>query len=121
MEQLVSFTNAALDFIKKSVADEKCLGLRINVVSGGCQGMTYEVKFVNEVDKSDLEMELDGVKIYIASKAVIFIAGMTVDYVKNPMGGNLVFENPNAKSKCGCGKSFCTEDSGGCCGGKCGM
>lgn len=119
MKQLITFTNSALKFIRDSVRVEKCIGVRLDVVSGGCQGMTYELQFVNEVDKSDLLMEMDGVQVFIASKAVIFVSGMNVDYVQTPMGGNLVFENPNAKSRCGCGKSFCVDENGFKCGGRC--
>jgi iron-sulfur cluster assembly protein len=122
MDNLLILTESALDFIKKSVAEEKCDGVRVDVVPGGCCGMTYKLDFVEEADPSDLLLEENGVKIYVASKAVMFVSGMTMDYVKTPMGGSVVFENPNAKSRCGCGKSFCPDDSnacGGACGGCC--
>lgn len=118
MQKIISFTVNALDFLKRSIAEEKCLGMRIDIVSGGCSGMTYELNFVNEQKNEDLLVEENGVKIFVAPKAVMFISGMTVDYVKNPMGGSLVFQNPNAKTKCGCGKSF-SVDSSPCCSGNC--
>ena len=116
--KVMHFTDKAIEFIKNSVETEKCLGIRIDVVSGGCSGMTYEINFVKEIDSADLQTEENGVKIFIAPKAVMFISGMTLDYVTSPMGGNLVFQNPNAKSKCGCGKSF-SVDSSPCCEGGC--
>ena len=109
MEKFISVTPAAIEYIKSSVEDGKHLGIRISVSSGGCRGMTYELNFVNEVDLSDVVVEEDGVTIYISSKAVVFVANMQIDYVKNAMGGNIVFENPNAKMRCSCGKSFCTD------------
>lgn len=118
MEKIINFSEKALDFIKDSIEEEKCSGIRINVVPGGCSGMTYEIDFVKESDPADVSTEEDGVKIFIAPKAVMFVSGMTLDYVKTPMGGNLIFQNPNAKSKCGCGKSFSLESSpcdGHCC------
>ena len=48
MQKIINFTESALDFLKKSIEEEKCLGMRINVVSGGCSGMTYELSFVKE-------------------------------------------------------------------------
>jgi iron-sulfur cluster assembly protein len=119
METLIDFTDNALNFMKKSIAEENCLGIRINVVPGGCQGMTYELDFVKEIDPSDLAIQKDGVNIYIASEAVVFISGMTMDYVSSPMGGSVVFSNPNAKSCCGCGKSFCIDANETCGGGCC--
>ncbi|MDR2158136.1 MAG: iron-sulfur cluster assembly accessory protein [Holosporaceae bacterium] len=119
-EKFINITDGALDFIRKAVAQENCLGIRVDVVPGGCQGTAYEISFVKEIDPSDLVMQEGGVDVYIASKAAIFVAGMNMDYVSGPMGGSIVFENPNAKSKCGCGKSFCFDDSGNSCGeGRC--
>ncbi|MBQ3565119.1 MAG: iron-sulfur cluster assembly accessory protein [Alphaproteobacteria bacterium] len=118
MENLLNFTPAALDFLSKSLAEEKHEAVRVDVVSGGCRGMTYDVSFVDSYNGVDLQIEQNGLKIFIVPKAVMFVSGMTVDYKKTPMGGSLVFENPNAKSKCGCGKSFST-DSSPCCQGDC--
>jgi iron-sulfur cluster assembly accessory protein len=120
MEQFINITPAAIDFIKTSVEIEKCLGVRIDVKSGGCQGLTYALEFVTDINSADLLMEKDGVNIYISSKAAIFVANMTMDYVKTPMGGNITFENPNAKMSCSCGKSFCVDAmDGNSCFGKC--
>ncbi|MDR0677319.1 MAG: iron-sulfur cluster assembly accessory protein [Holosporaceae bacterium] len=118
MEKLINITEKAANFIKSSVEKEKCLGIKIDVAAGGCHGMAYELTFVSEVDKSDLIVQEDGFGIYIAPKAVIFLSGMTMDYVTSPRGGELVFSNPNAKSCCGCGKSFSTFEDGYC-GGSC--
>lgn len=118
MQKIINFTENALKFLKQSISEEKCLGMRIEIVSGGCSGMTYELNFVNEKKDEDLLVEEDGIKIFVAPKAVMFIAGMTLDYVKSPMGGNLIFQNPNAKSKCSCGKSF-SVDASPCCSGNC--
>jgi Fe-S cluster assembly iron-binding protein IscA len=30
-----------------------------------------------------------------------------VDFINDVSGAGFVFNNPNAKAKCGCGKSFC--------------
>lgn len=112
MENFIKITPAALKFIKASIEHEKCLGIRLDVKSGGCSGMTYEMEFVRDApNPADLLIEEDGARVYISSKSAIFVANMTMDYVTTPMGGNIVFENPNAKTKCACGKSFSTDDS----------
>ncbi|MDR1561014.1 MAG: iron-sulfur cluster assembly accessory protein [Holosporaceae bacterium] len=119
MNNLIDFTQCAIDFMKKSVDVEKCDGIRIDVVSGGCCGMTYKLDFVKEINPSDLLIEKEGLKIYVAPRAAVFVSGMKMDYVSTPMGGNVVFENPNAKSTCGCGKSFCSPGADNACGGCC--
>ncbi|MBR1734165.1 MAG: iron-sulfur cluster assembly accessory protein [Alphaproteobacteria bacterium] len=111
MDKFINITPAALDFIKTSIEREKCLGIRLDVKAGGCSGMTYEMEFINEPNSADLVIEEEGTRIYISSKSAIFVANMTMDYVVTPMGGSIVFENPNAKTKCACGKSFSTDES----------
>jgi len=117
MVDFVTITPEAVEFFKKSLGNNN--GVRIDIVSGGCQGMTYKVDFVSETNPADVCVEKDGVKFYFASKSVLFVAGMTMDYKVTPMGGNVVFENPNAKSKCSCGKSFCIDGNGSCNSGSC--
>jgi iron-sulfur cluster assembly protein len=118
MDKIISVTQSAIDFLWSSIGEEKCEGVRIDIASGGCCGMTYKLDFVKEISPSDVVIEEGGVKIYIAPRAVIFISGTCVDYVKTPAGGSIVFENPNAKSRCGCGKSFGTDDpNDNACGG----
>ncbi|MDR0631865.1 MAG: iron-sulfur cluster assembly accessory protein [Holosporaceae bacterium] len=119
MEKFINITDKAINFLRESVEKENGLGIRINVAPGGCQGMSYELSFVKEIDPSDLVIQKGGVDIYVVPQAVPFISGINIDYVTNPMGGNLVFGNPNAKSCCGCGQSFCTDDTDSRCGGSC--
>lgn len=118
MQKVINFTESALNYLKRSIEEEQCLGLRIETVAGGCSGMTYKMDFVREIKEEDLLVEEEGVKIFVEPKTVMFISGMTLDYSKTPMGGNLVFQNPNATSKCSCGKSF-SVDSSPCCSGSC--
>jgi iron-sulfur cluster assembly protein len=51
-------------------------------------------------------IERDGVKVFVDMKSHEFLAGTTVDFVVALEGSGFTFENPNAKSSCGCGKSF---------------
>jgi iron-sulfur cluster assembly accessory protein len=119
MEKLIDITEKALNFIRESVKEEKCAGFRVNVIPGGCRGMIYELSFVREIDSTDLVIQEGDVDIYIAAEAVVFISGMTMDYTSGPMGKNLVFENPNAKLQCGCGKSFSSNEEDFYCSGDC--
>lgn len=111
MDNFISITPAAVTFIKESMARENCLGIRLNVRSGGCSGMTYEMDFVREANPADILVQEDGASVYISPKSAIFVANMTMDYVTTAMGGNIVFENPNARAKCACGKSFSTDET----------
>ena len=117
--KIVNITPAAMEYLQKSIAEDNSVGIRVDIVPGGCSGMTYEVNFVKEINAADVVQHENGFDVFIAPKAVMFINGMLLDFVKNPMGSNLIFENPNAKSKCSCGKSFSTDGSPCCSGGCC--
>ncbi|MBE6447439.1 MAG: iron-sulfur cluster assembly accessory protein [Alphaproteobacteria bacterium] len=118
MDKIIKITQSAAEYLKKAIEEGQNTGVRIDIVSGGCSGMTYEVNFVKEANPSDVIQHEDGFNVFIAAKAVMFVNEMILDFAKTPMGCNLIFENPNAKSRCSCGKSFST-DSSPCCSGKC--
>ena len=55
----------------------------------------------------DVVVDQDGVKLYIDPTSQNLAAGMVVDFVTGLDSSGFVFDNPNAKSRCSCGKSFC--------------
>ncbi|MEL7287870.1 MAG: iron-sulfur cluster assembly accessory protein, partial [Pseudomonadota bacterium] len=50
--------------------------------------------------------ELSEVKIIIDKKSLVYLDGTELDYVKEGLNEGFEFNNPNAKSECGCGESF---------------
>lgn len=114
VNNIIELTESAYNYLKNLINENKeAKGVRVNITSGGCQGLTYALEIVTEVKEADLLVQKDDVSLYIAPKAVLFVSRMIMDYVKTPMGANVVFQNPNAKSTCGCGKSFCTSSENG--------
>ncbi|MDR3156076.1 MAG: iron-sulfur cluster assembly accessory protein [Holosporaceae bacterium] len=115
-EKVITVSDSALSFLRESQREAGAVGVRVDIVSGGCQGMMYALDFVTEesaADPTDLVLSDGNLRIYISPKARVFIGGMRMDYVKSPMGGHIVFENPNAKVNCSCGKSFCIDEGSG--------
>lgn len=94
-------------------------GLRVFVAGGGCSGMQYGMAIEKEAGEFDTVYESDGVKLFVDPTSMMYLAGSTVDYVDNLMGGGFRIENPNAVSTCGCGHSFRTSGSGAPSGGSC--
>ena len=47
-----------------------------------------------------------GIKCVIDPKSLMFLYGLNLDYSDALIGGGFSFQNPNAESECGCGKSF---------------
>ena len=105
---MINLTDSALNAVRSAIstAAEPVDGLRIMVEAGGCAGLKYNMGLVKEVDPDDTVIERDGVKVYVDMKSHEFLVGTTVDFVVALEGSGFTFDNPNAKSSCGCGKSF---------------
>jgi iron-sulfur cluster assembly protein len=80
--------------------------LRIGVKGGGCSGLEYVIKADTVQRETDLELEIDGIKIVCDPKSATFLQGAALEYTGNLIGGGFQFQNPNAGRTCGCGTSF---------------
>ncbi len=80
--------------------------IRVGVKSGGCSGLSYELKFDKVSSESDKIFEDNGVKIAIDKKSFLYLVGTTLDYSGGLNGKGFIFVNPNASRTCGCGESF---------------
>jgi iron-sulfur cluster assembly protein len=92
-----------LIYEKEGIAPEN--GLRIGVKGGGCSGFSYILGF-DEPKEHDEVFEMDGLKIFMQKSHAIYLLGMEIDYVDGLNNRGFSFNNPNAKSTCGCGTSF---------------
>ena len=113
LPKAMTLTDAAADRVKalvakgqESTAEDQILGLRVGVKSRGCSGLSYFVEYAKERKKFEEMVEDKGVKIFIDPAATMFLLGSEMDYVESTMQSGFVFNNPNEKSRCGCGESF---------------
>jgi len=80
--------------------------IKVGVRNRGCSGLAYHLEFVEKPGMFDEEVEQDGVKVLIDSKALFSIIGSEMDWVEDKLNQRFVFRNPNIKEQCGCGESF---------------
>ena len=80
--------------------------VRVGVKSGGCSGLSYEMKFDNQLEENDKIFEDNDIKIVVDKKSLLYLAGTTLEYSGGLNGKGFVFSNPNANRTCGCGESF---------------
>ena len=80
--------------------------LRFGVVTGGCAGLSYEMKFQKNPYENDIAFEQKGLQIIINQESVEFVKGVQIDYVDTLRESGFKYTNPGAKSSCGCGTSF---------------
>lgn len=80
--------------------------VRVGVKSGGCSGLSYDLKFDKSQEEGDKVFEDNGVKIIVDKKSFLYLIGTTLEYSGGLNGAGFVFKNPNANRTCGCGESF---------------
>ncbi|MUU79835.1 HesB/IscA family protein [Winogradskyella endarachnes] len=80
--------------------------IRVGVKSGGCSGLSYDLKFDKSQNEDDKVFEDNDVKIIVDKKSFLYLIGTTLEYSGGLNGTGFVFNNPNANRTCGCGESF---------------
>lgn len=80
--------------------------VRVGVKSGGCSGLSYDLKFDNQTVETDKIFETNDVRIAVDKKSFLYLVGTTLEFSGGLNGKGFVFNNPNAQRTCGCGESF---------------
>jgi iron-sulfur cluster assembly protein len=104
----LALTDKATQQVKKLMEDQNLPGvfLRMGVKGGGCSGLSYSLEFDSELGPHDKKFDIDGVTVVCDAKSYLYLNGTTLDYVTEGLQGGFTFNNPQAKSSCGCGTSF---------------
>lgn len=105
----INITNKAINEVK-SIKEQNSIpadyGLRVGVKGGGCSGLSYTLGFDAKAKENDLVLSAEGVDVFIDSKSIFYLMGVTLDYSDGLNGKGFTFNNPNATKTCGCGSSF---------------
>ncbi len=104
----VTITEAAIvemNKLKKELEVPAGYYLRLGVKSGGCSGFSYMMVFDQKQDGDTLH-DFNGFEVLVHGEHLGHIQGMEVDFVDGLENRGFTFNNPNAKSSCGCGDSF---------------
>jgi iron-sulfur cluster assembly protein len=105
----VHITAAAVSYAKKRLAARGTpnAAIRLGVRGGGCSGFNYVIEFSDDPPRTrDIVSELDGVRFYVDTKSLLYLAGSALDYENTLMFQGFRFKNPQEASRCGCGHSF---------------
>lgn len=105
---VLSVTPKALERLKGMLAarGKPSLGVRLGVRSRGCNGQSYTMEYADTAHPLDEVVTNQDIKLFIDPKALLFLVGMEIDYIEDPIKSGFVFNNPNEKGRCGCGDSF---------------
>jgi iron-sulfur cluster assembly accessory protein len=104
----LTLTPAAQAKVRQFIKEEEkpeTKALRVFVEGGGCAGFQYGLT-IDEKRDGDQIFAQDGFNVIIDPQSILFLKGISVDYVENLQGSGFKISNPNAKGGCGCGSSF---------------
>jgi iron-sulfur cluster assembly accessory protein len=104
----LQMTDTAIAKVKEIMAQQNPVpaGLRLGVTGGGCSGFQYSMQFENGAGLMDKTFDFDGLKVFVDATSLMYLKGVSVDYIETLEGAGFKFDNPNVKSTCGCGSSF---------------
>jgi iron-sulfur cluster assembly protein len=110
MSTTVTITERAAKEVLKVIEDQGFddnAVVRIGSKGGGCAGLSYVLDFDKHgATEFDLSYEQHGVNLVIDKKSSFFMMGTELDFNDGLLDRGFVFNNPEAKSSCGCGTSF---------------
>ena len=104
----LELTPKAIEMAKKALERRGTpeSGLRLGVRGGGCSGASYVIEFADKIRERDRVFEMDGLKVVVDPKSLVYLRGTVLDYEVKLMSHGFKFQNPNEKKGCGCGESF---------------
>ena len=106
-EKLVQLTpEAGTKAAALSEREGKGSYLRIAITGGGCNGLSYKLRFAPEPKRGDILVRTGGMPVLVDSKTALYLKGTVLDYSSAMVAGGFKFANPNAKASCSCGESF---------------
>lgn len=110
---MINLTESAKNHIKNTLNKMDKPYLVFGLKGGGCAGFEYFWQPANQEEydrlgspEMDEVIELgDNKKLIIDGTSMLYTIGSTIDYKNDFISSQLVVENPNATSSCGCGTS----------------
>ncbi|MEH6650746.1 MAG: iron-sulfur cluster assembly protein IscA [Motiliproteus sp.] len=103
----ITMTEAARHHVSNFIGNRGAgVGIRLAVRTTGCSGMGYVLEFADNVATEDTVFDIDGLQVVIDPKSLVYLDGTELDFVKEGLNEGFKFNNPNARSECGCGESF---------------
>ena len=106
---MVSLTEIAARKIQQTLTRRgHGVGIRLGVRTTGCSGLAYVLEYV---DKYEAEIGVTNFGhpefvLLIDAKSLVYLNGLTMDWIRNGLNEGFEFLNPNEKDRCGCGESF---------------
>ena len=106
---MITVTDTAYKKIKLNLERRgKGAGIRIGVRTTGCSGLAYTMEYVDEytAEVGVTNFGHQDFVLLVDAKSLVYLTGLTMDWVRNGLNEGFDFINPNERDRCGCGESF---------------
>ena len=106
---MITVTDIAKQKIKQLLDNRKSgIGIRLGVKTTGCSGLAYTLEYVDkyEAEPGVTNFAQEDFVVLVDAKSLVYLDGLTVDWVKKGLNEGFDFVNPNERDRCGCGESF---------------
>jgi iron-sulfur cluster assembly protein len=106
---MIAISESASRQIQKMLAKNHLTGggLRVGIKAGGCSGYEYVFAWEAEPRADDRVFTgPEGARVFVDARSYRLLEGTRLDYDTSLLSKGFTFENPHAKSTCGCGISF---------------
>jgi iron-sulfur cluster assembly protein len=106
-ENLVRLTEPAAEKVRALIVrEQQGEYLRIAITGGGCNGLSYKLRFTPGPKRGDILVRSAGAAVLVDPKTALYLKGTVLDYSDKLVAGGFKFANPNSKASCSCGESF---------------
>ena len=106
---MITVTDKASKRIKQNLERRgRGAGIRIGVRTTGCSGLAYTMEYVDsyEAEVGVTNFAQKDFVLLVDAKSLVYLNGLTMDWVRNGLNEGFEFINPNERDRCGCGESF---------------
>jgi iron-sulfur cluster assembly protein len=106
---MIIVTDTASKKIKQNLDKRgKGAGIRLGVRTTGCSGLAYTIEYVDEyiAEVGVTNFAHKDFVVLVDAKSLVYLDGVTLDWIRNGLNEGFDFVNPNERDRCGCGESF---------------
>ncbi len=92
--KIMTVTPAAVKRLQDLISqksDPNILGIRVSLARKGCENLSYTMNYTDKQEKLDEVVVADDIKVFVDSKAVMYLIGTEMDYVSNDLMQEFVF------------------------------
>ncbi|MFO1352786.1 MAG: iron-sulfur cluster assembly accessory protein [Gammaproteobacteria bacterium] len=76
-----------------AAADDGLIAIRVFVMGGGCNGLTYSMTYIETLSPYDSVLAGNGFQIAVDAVALNYLRGCTIDYAKQGLNESFVFRD----------------------------